>query len=170
MKTESTAKTVYRIGTRKSKLALVQSEMVKDYLEKAFPQYEFIIEAMTTTGDRISNLALNKIGEKSLFTKELEVALEDGSVDFVVHCLKDLPTSLPEGMHLGAVMERENPNDALVLSSKYEGYSLADLPEGSVVGTGSLRRVAQLKHKYPHLVYKGVVSLQCMSNFHLQVY
>lgn len=157
MTTDSTTKTVYRIGTRKSKLALVQTEMVKNYLGKAFPQYEFIVEAMSTTGDRILNLALSKIGEKSLFTKELEVALEDGRVDFVVHCLKDLPTTLPQGMHLGAVMERENPNDALVLSPKYEGCSsLADLPEGSVVGTSSLRRVAQLKNKYPHLVYKDV--------------
>ena len=156
MTTETREKTVYRIGTRKSKLALVQSKMVKSYLEKAFPQYEFIIEAMSTTGDRILNLALNKIGEKSLFTKELEVALEDGRVDFVVHCLKDLPTNLPESMHLGAVMERENPNDALVLSPKFKGYSLADLPEGSVVGTGSLRRIAQLRNKYPHLVYKDM--------------
>ncbi|CAO3609744.1 unnamed protein product [Mucor fragilis] len=157
MTTDSTTKTVYHIGTRKSKLALVQTEMVKNYLGKAFPQYEFIVEAMSTTGDRILNLALSKIGEKSLFTKELEVALEDGRVDFVVHCLKDLPTTLPQGMHLGAVMERENPNDALVLSPKYEGCSsLADLPEGSVVGTSSLRRVAQLKNKYPHLVYKDV--------------
>ncbi|KAG1080666.1 hypothetical protein G6F42_023262 [Rhizopus arrhizus] len=156
MTTDSTAKTVYRIGTRKSNLALVQTEMVKNYLNKAFPQYEFIVEAMSTTGDRILNLALSKIGEKSLFTKELEVALEDGRVDFVVHCLKDLPTTLPKGMHLGAVMERENPNDALVLSPKYEGSSLADLPKGSVVGTSSLRRVAQLKNKYPHLVYKDV--------------
>lgn len=165
MTTDSTTKTVYRIGTRKSKLALVQTEMVKNYLGKAFPQYEFIVEAMSTTGDRILNLALSKIGEKSLFTKELEVALEDGRVDFVVHCLKDLPTTLPQGMHLGAVMERENPNDALVLSPKYEGCSsLADLPEGSVVGTSSLRRVAQLKNKYPHLVYKDVVSFwQCKS-------
>ncbi|KAL9550382.1 hypothetical protein MBANPS3_004751 [Mucor bainieri] len=157
MTTESTAKTVYRIGTRKSKLALVQSEMIKDYLGKAFPQYEFIIEGISTTGDRILDVALSKIGEKALFTKELEVALEDGRVDLVAHCLKDLPTTLPQGMGLGAILERENPNDALILSPKYKDCSsLADLPEGSVVGTSSLRRVAQLKNKYPHLVYKDV--------------
>ncbi|GAN10767.1 porphobilinogen deaminase [Mucor ambiguus] len=157
MTTDSTAKTVYRIGTRKSKLALVQTEMIKDYLSKAFPQYEFILEGISTTGDRILDVALSKIGEKALFTKELEVALEDGRVDFVVHCLKDLPTTLPRGIALGAVMERENPNDALVLSPKYGNCSsLADLPEGSVVGTSSLRRVAQLKNKYPHLIYKDV--------------
>lgn len=160
MTTESTAKTVYRIGTRKSKLALVQTEMIKDLLSKAFPQYQFIVEGISTTGDRILDVALSKIGEKALFTKELEVALEDGRVDFVVHCLKDLPTTLPQGMGLGAIMERENPNDALILSPKYQGSSLADLPEGSVVGTSSLRRVAQLKNKYPHLVYKDVVSWQ----------
>lgn len=149
-------KRVFRIGTRKSQLALVQTEIVKNCLQKTFPQYEFLVEAMSTTGDRILNVALSKIGEKSLFTKELEVALEDGRVDLVVHSLKDLPTVLPEGMYLGAVMEREDPNDALVLSPKFAGHTLATLPAGSVVGTSALRRVAQLKRKYPHLVYKDV--------------
>lgn len=149
---------IIRIGTRKSQLALVQTEIVRNCLQTAFPQFEFQVVSMTTTGDRILNVALNKIGEKSLFTKELEVALEDGRVDLVVHSLKDLPTVLPDGMYLGAVMERENPNDALVLSPKYQGYTLATLPKGSVVGTSALRRIAQLTRKYPHLVYKDVVS------------
>lgn len=152
------AKTTYTIGTRRSQLALVQTEIVRAELSKLYPEYEFKIEAMSTTGDKILNVALSKIGEKSLFTKELEVALEDGRVDFVVHSLKDLPTTLPPGMFLGAVMERENPNDALVLSEKYKGYTLATLPEGSVVGTSSLRRVAQLKRRYPKLIFKDVVS------------
>lgn len=147
---------VIRIGTRKSELALVQTEIVRNCLQTTFPQYEFVAVPMSTTGDRILNVALSKIGEKALFTKELEVALEDGRVDLVVHSLKDLPTVLPEGMYLGAVMEREDPNDALVLAPKFEGHTLASLPAGSVIGTSALRRVAQLKRRYPHLVYKDV--------------
>lgn len=147
----------FTIGTRRSQLAMIQTHIVRDALAKVYPDYEFKIEAMATTGDKILNVALSKIGEKSLFTKELEVALQDGRVDFVVHSLKDLPTTLPPGMFLGAVMERENPNDALVLSPRYAGHTLATLPEGSVVGTSSLRRVAQLKRRYPKLVFKDVV-------------
>lgn len=146
------------IGTRKSELALVQSNMICDTLRSMYPQYEFKIEGMTTTGDKILNQALSKIGEKALFTKELEIALQDGRVDLVVHCLKDLPTVLPEGMCLGAILERENPNDALVLNERNKGQTLQSLPSGSVIGTGSLRRVAQLKRKYPHLTFKDIVS------------
>lgn len=156
--TTETSKKIIRIGTRKSQLALVQTEIVRACLEQQFPEYEFQVTSMSTVGDRVLNVALSKIGEKSLFTKELELALEDGRVDLVVHCLKDLPTVLPEGMYLGAVMEREDPNDALVLAPKYQGHTLATLPAGSVVGTSALRRVAQLKRKYPHLVYKDVVN------------
>ncbi|KAI8080012.1 porphobilinogen deaminase [Halteromyces radiatus] len=146
----------FRIGTRKSQLAMVQTELVCSLLQKSYPQHKFEIVAMSTTGDRILDVALSKIGEKSLFTKELEVALEDGRVDFVVHSLKDLPTTLPEGMYLGAVLERENPHDAVVLSDKFKDYTLATLPAGSVIGTSSLRRVAQLKRKYPHLTFTDV--------------
>ncbi|KAI8393760.1 porphobilinogen deaminase [Radiomyces spectabilis] len=149
-------KKVYTIGSRKSQLALVQTHIVRDTLQSLYPEYEFKVEAMSTTGDRILDVALSKIGEKALFTKELEVALEDGRVDFVVHSLKDLPTTLPPGMFLGAVTEREDPNDALVLSPKWKGYSLASLPVGAVIGTSSLRRVAQLKRRYPSLVFKDV--------------
>ncbi|KAI9475954.1 MAG: porphobilinogen deaminase [Benjaminiella poitrasii] len=144
----------FRIGTRKSQLALVQTEIVRKRLQEAFPELEFLVEPMSTTGDRILNVSLSKIGEKSLFTKELEVALADGRVDFVVHSLKDLPTVLPEGMFLGAVTEREDPSDALVLSPKFTGHTLTTLPEGSVIGTSALRRVAQLRRRYPHLVFK----------------
>ncbi|KAI9010309.1 porphobilinogen deaminase [Phycomyces nitens] len=143
----------YAIGTRKSELAMVQTHLVRDILQKKFPQHTFSVQSMSTSGDRILDLALNKIGEKALFTKELEVALEDGRVDLVVHSLKDLPTVLPEGMYLGAVLERENPHDALVLAPGLDGHTLATLPKGSVVGTSSLRRVAQLKRRYPHLVF-----------------
>ncbi|KAI8975168.1 porphobilinogen deaminase [Mycotypha africana] len=149
-------KTTFTIGTRKSQLALVQTYIVRDKLQAIYPHYEFNIETMSTTGDKILNQALSKIGEKALFTKELEIALENGTVDFVVHSLKDLPTVLPPGMVLGAITERENPNDALVLNKKCEGLTLATLPEGSVIGTSSLRRVAQLKRRYPHLSFKDV--------------
>lgn len=146
------------IGTRKSELALVQSYMVRDTLQSIYPDIEFTIQGMTTTGDKILNQALSKIGEKALFTKELEVALEEGRVDLVVHCLKDLPTVLPKGMCLGAIMERENPCDALVLNARNKGKTLATLEPGSVIGTSSLRRVAQLKRKYPHLKFADIVS------------
>lgn len=150
-------KKTYVIGTRKSQLALVQTYIVRDTLESVFPQYNFKIESMSTTGDNNLSQALSKIGEKALFTKELEIALENRTVDLVVHSLKDLPTVLPEGMHLGAIMERENPNDALVLNERSKGMSLKTLPAGSVIGTSSLRRVAQLKRRYPHLSFTDVV-------------
>lgn len=106
---------------------------------------------MTTMGDRVLNKSLPKIGEKSLFTKDLEDALEHGGVDFVVHSLKDLPTQLPHGMSIGAILEREDPRDALVLNNKFIGKKLKSLPEGSLIGTSSLRRAAQLARFYGHL-------------------
>ncbi|XP_076045274.1 porphobilinogen deaminase-like protein l(3)02640 isoform X2 [Oratosquilla oratoria] len=111
---------------------------------------------MKTKGDKILDKALSKIGSKSLFTKELEMALEDGSVDIVVHSLKDLPTTLPEGMVIGAVCEREDPRDVAVMHPSYKSETLASLPSGSVIGTSSLRREAQLKRKYPHLKFESV--------------
>lgn len=159
-------KKTFVIGSRKSQLALVQTYIVRDTLQSLFPQYEFKIETMSTIGDKILNQALSKIGEKALFTKELEIALENGSVDFVVHSLKDLPTVLPQGMLLGAIMERENPNDALVLNERNKGKSLSTLPAGSVIGTSSLRRVAQLKRRYPHLSFTDVVSFIVPFFFH----
>jgi hydroxymethylbilane synthase len=106
---------------------------------------------MTTMGDRVLNRALPKIGEKSLFTKDLEEALKIGDIDLIVHSLKDLPTELPTGMSIGAVLERDDPRDALVLNEKFSGKTLATLPEGSLIGTSSLRRTAQLSRKFPHL-------------------
>ncbi|KAL0076601.1 porphobilinogen deaminase [Phycomyces blakesleeanus] len=146
----------YTIGTRKSQLAMVQAYIVRDFLQRTYPQHTFAIESMSTSGDRIPEKALSKIGEKALFTKELEIALEDSRVDLVVHSLKDLPTVLPEGMYLGAITERENPYDAVVLAPRLKGHTLATLPKGSVVGTSSLRRVAQLRRRYPHLVFDDV--------------
>ncbi|XP_023238631.1 porphobilinogen deaminase-like [Centruroides sculpturatus] len=98
----------------------------------------------------------SQIGEKSLFTKELEIALENREVDFVVHSLKDLPTTLPEGMVIGAVCKREDPSDAVILHEKHSNHTLSSLPAGSVIGTSSLRRRAQLQSSYPHLKFKSV--------------
>ncbi|KAJ3318921.1 hypothetical protein HDU76_000693 [Blyttiomyces sp. JEL0837] len=145
------------IGTRKSELAMIQTNHVLSLLQKAHPNITFTIEGMTTTGDEVLNVALAKIGSKSLFTKELEVALDEKRVDLVVHSLKDLPTSLPEGMAVGAILEREDPRDAVVMSARMKkGTKIADLPKGSVVGTSSVRRSAQLKRKFPHLVFQDV--------------
>ncbi|XP_062712765.1 porphobilinogen deaminase [Aedes albopictus] len=143
---------VIRVGSRKSELALIQTKHVIACLQKLNPEVQYEIHTMTTVGDRVLNKSLPKIGEKSLFTKDLEDALRNGGVDFVVHSLKDLPTSLPIGMAIGAVLEREDPRDALVLNQKYRGKTLATLPKGSVIGTSSLRRSAQLARLHPHLV------------------
>ncbi|RUP43464.1 porphobilinogen deaminase [Jimgerdemannia flammicorona] len=150
-------KTTFHIGSRKSQLALVQSEQVQAQLTKQHADLDFPIVTMSTLGDRVLDLALSKIGEKSLFTKDLEVALSDRRVDLVVHSLKDLPTVLPEGMTLGAILKREDPRDAVVMSEKNQGLTLATLPKGSVIGTSSVRRIAQLKRAYPDLEFMDVV-------------
>ncbi|KAI0244416.1 hypothetical protein L0F63_002769 [Massospora cicadina] len=133
-----------KIGSRKSQLALIQTELVRTELAKIYPDCTFTIVKMSTTGDNILDVALSKIGEKSLFTKELEIALANGTVDFVVHSLKDLPTTLPEGMALAAVLKREDPRDAFVLSKKLPGLTIERLPPGS------------LKRKFPHLEFKDI--------------
>ncbi|XP_018325769.1 porphobilinogen deaminase isoform X2 [Agrilus planipennis] len=111
---------------------------------------------MSTLGDNVLDIPLPKIGEKALFTKELETALSIGTVDFVVHSLKDLPTVLPDEMAIGAVLTREDPRDALVLHQNFKEHSLHTLPKGSVIGTSSLRRTAQLARKYPDLIVKSI--------------
>lgn len=111
---------------------------------------------MSTQGDNILDVALAKIGDKGLFTKELEVAMLRQETDLAVHSLKDLPTHLPEGLVLGAITERANPADALVVHAKHQQRQIDTLPEGAVIGTSSLRRLAQLRHHYPHLSFKDV--------------
>uniref|UniRef100_A0A4W5P757 Porphobilinogen deaminase n=1 Tax=Hucho hucho TaxID=62062 RepID=A0A4W5P757_9TELE len=147
---------VIRIGTRKSQLARIQTDSVAEKLKELYPDVYLEIVGMTTTGDKILDTALSKIGEKSLFTKELETALERNEVDLVVHSLKDLPTTLPPGFTIGAVLKRENPHDAVVLHPKNMGKSLDTLPDKSVIGTSSLRRAAQLKKRFPHLEFKDI--------------
>ncbi|HAN46834.1 MAG TPA: hydroxymethylbilane synthase [Cyanobacteria bacterium UBA8156] len=145
-----------RIGSRKSQLALVQTEWVKGELEQHWGEHTFAVETMSTLGDNVLDVALAKIGDKGLFTKELEDAMLAGRVDLAVHSLKDLPTRLPAGLMLGAVTEREDPADALVVAAKHQDRDIATLPEGAIVGTSSLRRLAQLRHHFPHLAFKDV--------------
>lgn len=145
-----------RVGTRKSQLARIQTDSVVQTLQQHHPHLCFEIVGMSTTGDRILDTALSKIGEKSLFTKELENALQRNEVDLVVHSLKDLPTSLPAGFTIGAVCKRENPHDAVVFHPKHAGKTLSSLPEKSVIGTSSLRRAAQLKRTFPGLEFKDI--------------
>lgn len=145
-----------RIGSRKSQLALVQTHWVQDQLQQRFRDRTFEVHTMSTQGDKILDVALAKIGDKGLFTKELETGMLDGQIDFAVHSLKDLPTRLPEGLVLGCVTEREDPADALVVHAQHQDKQLDTLPEGAVIGTSSLRRLAQLRHHYPHLTFKDI--------------
>lgn len=141
------SKTV-RVGTRDSALAMWQTEWVVGRLRQHFPELNFEIVAMKTQGDKILDVALAKIGDKGLFTKELEIAMLEGKVDMAVHSMKDLPTRLPDGLIIGAICEREHPGDVLISPG---GYTLATLPEGARVATSSLRRRAQLLAYRPDL-------------------
>ncbi|RZM81958.1 hydroxymethylbilane synthase [Leptolyngbya iicbica] len=145
-----------RIGSRKSQLALVQTYWVRDELQKQFPDLTFEVTTMDTQGDKVLDVSLSKIGDKGLFTQELEDGMLQGNIDFAVHSLKDLPTRLPEGLMLGCITEREDPADALVVHEKHQDKQLDTLPEGAVVGTSSLRRLAQLRHHFPHLTFKDI--------------
>lgn len=145
-----------RIGSRKSQLALIQTYWVQKRLQEIFPGREFEVQTMSTHGDKILDVALSKIGDKGLFTKELELGMIRNEIDFAVHSLKDLPTNLPEGLVLGAVTERENPADALVVHQKHQDKQIDTLPEGAVIGSSSLRRLAQLRQHFPHLTFKDV--------------
>jgi hydroxymethylbilane synthase len=111
---------------------------------------------MDTQGDKVLDVSLSKIGDKGLFTQELEDSMLRGDSDFAVHSLKDLPTRLPQGLMLGCITEREDPADALVIHERHRDKTLATLPEGAVIGTSSLRRLAQLRHHYPHLTFKDI--------------
>ncbi|MBD2258902.1 hydroxymethylbilane synthase [Pseudanabaena sp. FACHB-2040] len=145
-----------RIVSRKSQLALIQTHWVRDELQKHFPNFTFEVQTMETQGDKVLDVSLSKIGDKGLFTQELEDTMLRGDTDFAVHSLKDLPTRLPQGLMLGCITERENPADALVVHEKHKDKTLATLPEGAVIGTSSLRRLAQLRHHYPHLSFKDI--------------
>ena len=151
------------LASRASQLAQIQTNIVLDALKSTFPDRAFGTSFMSTQGDKNQSQALYLLGGKSLWTKELEVALLEGEVDLLVHSLKDVPTTLPEGCALGAILEREHGEDCLVVKRGYTAvdgktvHTLDDLPTGAVIGTSSVRRVAQLKRKYLGLVFKDVV-------------
>lgn len=144
------------IGTRRSKLALIQTQIVHDALKSAYPEINFKIHAMATMGDKNQVTPLHNFGAKALWTFELEDGLLGGSLDLIVHSLKDMPTQLPAKCKIGAIMNRENPSDALVMKPGQPYKSISELPEGSVVGTSSVRRSAQIARRYPGLKFKDV--------------
>ncbi|HFA1980480.1 TPA: hydroxymethylbilane synthase, partial [Neisseria gonorrhoeae] len=139
------------IASRESLLAMWQAKHIQGRLKALYPDCEVEILGMTTRGDRILDRTLSKVGGKGLFVKELEQSLQDGRADLAVHSIKDVPMDLPEGFALAAISERANPFDAFV-SNRYA--RLEEMPEGAVVGTSSLRREAQLRARYPHLLIK----------------
>ncbi|MCP8718629.1 MAG: hydroxymethylbilane synthase [Asgard group archaeon] len=150
-----------QIGGRKSKLAVVQSELVKKAIEDTFPNLSCSILALSTLGDKVQTQPLYTFGGKSLWTKELEILLLDSideypQLDLIVHSLKDMPTNLPEEFELGCIFQREDPRDAVVMKSGSPYKLLKDLPAGAIVGTSSIRRLSQLIKNYPHLRFELV--------------
>jgi hydroxymethylbilane synthase len=136
------------IGTRGSDLALWQAEYVRRSLKPEFPEIEFEIRIIHTKGDEVLDVSLSKIGDKGLFTRQIEDELLAGTIDLAVHSLKDLQTEQPAGLTIGAVCKRERPNDVII---SRDGKKLADLPQGARVATGSLRRRSQLLAYRPDL-------------------
>ena len=135
-----------RVGTRGSKLALKQTEEVLRMLRDLDPGLTFELVVIRTTGDKILDSPLSRIGSKGLFVKEIEEALLRGEIDMAVHSMKDLPTALPQGLIIGAIPKRLDPRDVLI---SRDGRTLEDLPEGCLIGTSSLRRRVQIKGILP---------------------
>ena len=165
-----TTKRKFILASRGSELAQVQTYHVRDVLAKLNPDRTFETSFIATGGDKNQSQALYLVGGKALWTKELEVAMLDGTVDLLVHCFKDVPTILPEGCEIAGVLEREDPLDCLVVKQGLPYKRLEDLPDGSVVGTSSVRRVAQLKRHFPKLVYKDCVSDTVTRSSHVRVF
>lgn len=143
----------FRLGSRRSDLALWQTNYVRDLLLEAWPEMPVTVETITTKGDQVLDTPLPLIGGKGLFTAELEAALRSGAIDAAVHSLKDLPTEEPPGLAVGAIPLRADPVDVIV---SREGYILETLPTGATVGTGSRRRAAQLKSLRPDLKVSSI--------------
>ncbi|RME82351.1 MAG: hydroxymethylbilane synthase, partial [Zetaproteobacteria bacterium] len=139
-----------RIATRKSPLAVWQAERVRALLQAKHPGLEVELVRITTTGDKILDAPLAKIGGKGLFTKEIEQALLDGRADLAVHSMKDVPTEIPEGLVIRAIPERDDVRDVLV---SRHGGGMEALPIGARIGTSSLRRTAQLRARWPQFEY-----------------
>ena len=141
------------IGTRGSRLALWQANWVKEALSTRYTRLEVAIEIIRTTGDRLANAPLDQIGGKEVWTREIEEALLKGDIDLAVHSLKDLPTAQPEGLVLGVVSAREEVRDVLI---SRKGDTLDTLSPESRIGTGSLRRQAQILAHRPDLIVEGI--------------
>ncbi|MBO8127376.1 MAG: hydroxymethylbilane synthase, partial [Firmicutes bacterium] len=141
------------IGTRGSQLALWQANWVHSELSRRFPDIKFTLKKITTTGDKILDSPLAAIGDRGLFVKEIELALERGEIDLAVHSMKDVPTQIPPYMKISAISRREDPRDVLI-SDKWGSFF--ELPEGARVGTSSLRRIAQLKAARPDLHFENI--------------
>ncbi|EXF81716.1 porphobilinogen deaminase [Colletotrichum fioriniae PJ7] len=152
--------TPIHVGTRRSALAMKQTEIVVEGLSKARPDATFEIHSMQTLGDKDQITALYNFGGKGLWTNELEAKLVAKELDIIVHSLKDMPTTLPDGCTLGCVTKREDPRDVVVfkagLAEQHGWKTLGDLPAGSVIGTSSIRRIAQLKRRHPGLKFADV--------------
>ena len=138
---------ILRLGTRSSALALWQANWVKAELETKWAGLTVELVPIKTTGDKILNVPLADVGGKGLFTKEIDDALLAGKIDIAVHSMKDIPYQMPNGIDFGAIPEREDPRDAFVSN----GRNLGDLPPGAVIGTSSLRRQVQLRHRFPSI-------------------
>lgn len=142
-----------RIGTRGSKLALWQANWTKSFLETKFPSTPIELTTIKTQGDRILDVPLAKVGGKGLFVKEIEQALLAERIDIAVHSMKDMPADIPEGLCIGAIPERENPFDVFISRS---GAPFKQLPAGSIIGTSSLRRGAQLRYTRADIVIQSI--------------
>ncbi len=136
------------IGTRGSALALWQANWVKSELEREYPGIVVTLRVIKTKGDKILDVPLAKVGGKGLFVKEIEDALLAGDIDLAVHSMKDVPTELPKGLQVAINPPREDPRDAFFSNS---GKKLSEMAKGAVIGTSSLRRIAQILHAFPHL-------------------
>jgi hydroxymethylbilane synthase len=176
----STVQSPLRIGTRRSNLAVVQAEAIRDRLREIEPDQSYEIKTLRTLGDRDQLTALYNFGAKSLWTTELEEKLASGELDVIVHCLKgksipffvflqiqilvlpldcstvDMPTRLPDSCELAAIPQRDDPTDALIVKAGLPYTSLKTLPDGAVVGTSSVRRSAQLRRLYPHFRFANL--------------
>ncbi|MCU5746073.1 hydroxymethylbilane synthase [Staphylococcus sp. SQ8-PEA] len=141
------------VGSRRSKLALTQSQQFIDQLKQVDPSLEIEIKEIVTKGDKIVDKQLSKVGGKGLFVKEIENELYNHGIDMAIHSLKDVPSEISEGLMLGCIPDRENPFDAYIAN---DHIALEDLPSGSIVGTSSLRRGAQILAQFPHLEIKWI--------------
>ena len=153
MEMEDNMQDLIRIGTRKSRLALVQTNIVRQKIEEAFPGIRVEICEMSTKGDELLDRTLTSFGGKGIFTQELEEALLDERIDLAVHSAKDMPMDFPKGLGIGAALKRGPVEDVIVTK---DGTKLVDLKPGSVVGTGSLRRELQIRALNPLVVNRPI--------------